>query len=223
MSPDLTTPDLFDPDLLEQPDRALPLTDGAVLLRGFAASLEAALLAALDQVAAVAPFRHMVTPGGYRMSVAMTNCGSAGWVTDRNGYRYDPVDPESGMNWPPMPEVFAGLARHAAAAAGFAAFAPDACLINRYQPGSLLSLHQDRNERDFAAPIVSVSLGLPAVFLFGGMRRADRPRRVGLAHGDVVVWGGPARLRFHGVMKLADGEHPVLGRQRVNLTLRQAL
>jgi alkylated DNA repair protein (DNA oxidative demethylase) len=216
-------PDLMTPDLFEQPDQELPLADGAVLLRGFAAFLETPLLAAVNQVAAVAPFRHMVTPGGYRMSVAMTNCGVAGWVTDRSGYRYDPVDPASGLNWPPMPEVIADLAKRAAATAGFADFAPDACLINRYEPGSQLSLHQDRNERDFGAPIVSVSLGLPAVFLFGGMRRSDRPRWVALAHGDVIVWGGPARLTFHGVMKLADGEHPVLGRQRLNLTLRQAL
>ncbi|MEA2743733.1 MAG: oxidative demethylase [Acetobacteraceae bacterium] len=212
------TPDLFAP-----PDDDLPLGEGAVVLRGFAKSVAAPLLAALDRVAAAAPFRHMITPGGYRMSVAMTNCGTAGWVTDRSGYRYDPIDPETGMAWPSMPEVFADLANRAAAQAGFAGFASDACLINRYQPGTQLSLHQDRNERDFSAPIVSVSLGLPAVFLFGGMKRSDRPRRVPLTHGDVVVWGGPTRLAFHGIMKLTDGEHPVLGRQRLNLTFRRAL
>jgi alkylated DNA repair protein (DNA oxidative demethylase) len=211
------------PDLFEASDRAVKLAEGAVLLPGFARSAEPALLAALDQVVAAAAFRRMVTPGGYRMSVAMTNCGAAGWITDRRGYRYDPIDPDSGMGWPRMPAVFADLARRAAAAAGFAGFTPDACLINRYEPGTRLSLHQDRNERDFAAPIVSVSLGLPAVFLFGGLKRADRPRRVPLAHCDVVVWGGPARLTFHGVLPLADGEHPGLGRQRVNLTLRRAL
>jgi alkylated DNA repair protein (DNA oxidative demethylase) len=216
--PDPMTPDLFAP-----PEQDLPLGEGAVVLRGFAKSVAAPLLAALDRVAAAAPFRHMITPGGYRMSVAMTNCGTAGWVTDRSGYRYDPVDPETGMAWPSMPEVFADLANRAAAQAGFAGFASDACLINRYQPGTQLSLHQDRNERDFSAPIVSVSLGLPAVFLFGGMKRSDRPRRVPLTHGDVVVWGGPTRLAFHGIMKLADGEHPVLGRQRLNLTFRRAL
>jgi alkylated DNA repair protein (DNA oxidative demethylase) len=210
-------------DLFEAPGHDLALTDGAVLLRGFARSVEAPLLAALDVVVGVAPFRHMVTPGGYRMSVAMTNCGAAGWVTDRSGYRYDPIDPASGRNWPAMPPVFADLATRAAAVAGFDAFAPDACLINRYDPGAQLSLHQDRNERDFGAPIVSVSLGLPATFLFGGTRRSERPRRVPLLHCDVVVWGGPARLSFHGIMKLADGEHPILGRQRINLTLRQAL
>jgi alkylated DNA repair protein (DNA oxidative demethylase) len=211
------------PDLFDLPDRDVPLADGAVLLRGFARSVEAPLLAALDQVVTRAPFRHMVTPGGYRMSVAMTNCGAAGWITDRSGYRYEPIDPASGMNWPAMPDAFADLAGRAAEVAGFAEFAPDACLINRYDPGSQLSLHQDRNERDFGAPIVSVSLGLPATFLFGGTKRSDRPRRVAVAHCDVVVWGGPARLAFHGIMPLADGEHPVLGRRRLNLTLRQAL
>jgi alkylated DNA repair protein (DNA oxidative demethylase) len=215
--------DPMTPDLFEQPDGNLPLAKDAVLLLGFAQSVVAPLVAALDRVVVLAPFRHMVTPGGHRMSVSMTNCGAAGWVTDRSGYRYDPIDPESGMKWPPMPEVFADLAKRAAAAAGFDGFAPDACLINRYEPGSQLSLHQDRNERDFGAPIVSVSLGLPAVFLFGGMRRSDRPRRVALAHCDVAVWGGAARLAFHGVMPLADGEHSMLGRRRLNLTLRRAL
>lgn len=210
-------------DLFEPVSRDLALADGAMLLGGFARSIEAPLLAALADVIAAAPFRHMVTPGGYRMSVAMTNCGAAGWVTDRSGYRYDPVDPETGLRWPEMPAVFADLATRAASAAGFDGFVADACLINRYEPGARLSLHQDRNERDFGAPIVSVSLGLPATFLFGGLKRSDRPRRVPLVHGDVVVWGGPARLAFHGVMPLADGEHPLLGRQRINLTFRRAL
>jgi alkylated DNA repair protein (DNA oxidative demethylase) len=198
------------------------LGPGAVVLRGFAISDEAALLAALQDVVAKAPFRHMVTPGGFRMSVAMTNCGSFGWLTDKTGYRYDPVDPESGRNWPSMPDSFLRLAKDAAAQAGFDGFAPDACLINRYEPGAKLSLHQDKNERDFGEPIVSVSLGIPAVFLFGGSRRADRTRRVRLTHGDVVVWGGPARLRYHGVMALREGHHPLLGGHRVNLTFRKA-
>jgi alkylated DNA repair protein (DNA oxidative demethylase) len=156
------------------------------------------------------------------MSVAMTNCGAAGWVTDRTGYRYDRHDPESGRRWPAMPDVFAELAAQAAARAGFDGFAPDACLVNRYEPGTRLSLHQDKNERDFTAPIVSVSLGLPAVFLFGGLHRAETPRRVPLAHGDVVVWGGPARLRYHGVMPLETGQHPLMGGHRINLTFRKA-
>ncbi len=199
------------------------IVPGAVLLRGFAAADAPALVAAVRRIAAAAPFRHMVTPGGYTMSVAMTNCGRAGWVTDRTGYRYDAVDPETGRPWPKMPALFARLAVGAAAAAGLGDFGPDSCLINRYVPGARLTLHQDRNERDFTAPIVSVSLGLPATFLFGGLKRTDRPRRFRLESGDVVVWGGPARLAFHGVDVLADGEHPLTGHSRFNLTFRKAL
>ena len=203
--------------------RQEPLGEGALLLRGFAAQDTTALLRAIEHVAADAPFRHMITPGGFRMSVGMTNCGQAGWITDRRGYRYDARDPETRRPWPPMPDAFRRLAARAADAAGFAGFAPDACLINRYEPGARLTLHQDKNERDFVQPIVSASLGLPAVFLFGGLRRSDRPRRIALASGDVVVWGGPARLVFHGVDKLAEGEHPLTGACRINLTLRKAL
>ena len=200
-----------------------PLADGAVVLRGFARTLAPQLLDEIGVIIGRAPWRHMITPGGLRMSVAMTNCGQAGWVSDRTGYRYDQHDPLSGEPWPAMPAAFLDLATRAAADAGFAEFAPDACLINRYAPGTRLSLHQDRDERDLRAPIVSVSLGLPAVFLFGGLRRADRPARIRLAHGDVVVWGGPSRLAFHGVAPLADGDHPLLGRERINLTFRKAM
>ncbi len=198
------------------------LAIGAVLLRGFAFLNEAALLESLRDVTQMAPFRHMITPGGHRMSVGMTNCGTLGWVTDRTGYRYDGIDPESGERWPAMPASFLTLATSAAAAAGFPQFLPDACLINRYEPGAKLSLHQDKNERDFDAPIVSVSLGIPAVFLFGGMERGDKTRRVPVKHGDVAVWGGPARLRYHGVLPLKQGYHDVLGANRVNLTFRKA-
>jgi DNA oxidative demethylase len=198
------------------------LSVGAVLLRGFALLGETGLLDGLRDVIGAAPFRHMVTPGGHRMSVAMTNCGALGWVTDKTGYRYDAVDPESGERWPPMPEPFLKLAVGAAVEAGYSQFVPDACLINRYEQGAKLSLHQDKNERDYDAPIVSVSLGIPAVFLFGGMERGDKTRRVLLEHGDVVVWGGPARLRYHGVMPLKQGHHAVLGESRVNLTFRKA-
>lgn len=177
---------------------------------------------AVEQVTAAAPLRHLVTPGGYTMSVAMSNCGALGWVSDRTGYRYTRTDPLSGQPWPPMPDCFARLAGRAAAEAGFHDFRPDACLINRYEPGARLSLHQDRDERDFDAPIVSVSLGLPATFLFGGLARADSAARVPLVHGDVVVWGGVDRLRHHGVLPLADGEHPLLGAQRINFTFRKA-
>jgi alkylated DNA repair protein (DNA oxidative demethylase) len=196
------------------------LAEGAVLLRGFAFDRADALVGAVQEIVRAAPFRHMVTPGGFSMSVAMTNCGQAGWVTDRSGYRYDARDPETGQPWPAMPPVFGDLAMRAAEEAGFPGFNPESCLINRYEPGAGLSLHQDRNERDFGQPIVSVSLGLPAVFLFGGSKRADRPRRIPLQHGDVVVWGGPARLTFHGVAPLQDGDHPLLGHSRVNLTFR---
>lgn len=198
------------------------LCPGAMVLRRFALRDAAALLAALRRIEAEAPFRRMVTPGGFRMSVAMTNCGERGWVTDRTGYRYDPNDPESGKPWPPMPNVFLQLAQSAAADADFAGFEPDACLINRYEPGTRLSLHQDRNERDFTAPIVSVSLGIAAVFLFGGPQRSDKTVRVPVTHGDVVVWGGPARLHHHGVLPLKQGHHPLTGECRVNLTFRKA-
>ncbi len=201
----------------------MALGPGALLLRGFCAGIARELLAGLDRVTAAAPFRLMVTPGGFEMSVAMTNCGAAGWVTDRKGYRYAAADPESANPWPPLPPAFAELATRAAAAAGFDGFAADSCLVNRYAPGTKLSLHQDRNERDFAAPIVSVSLGLPATFLFGGERRADPQQRIPLAHGDVVVWGGASRLVFHGVAQLKDGDHPLTGPWRFNLTLRKAL
>lgn len=192
-----------------------------MLLRRFARPFEAELLPALRAIVKQAPFRHLITPGGHRMSVAMTNCGSVGWVSDDTGYRYDAIDPVSKLPWPAMPPVLRRLAAAAAADAGFNGFGPEACLINRYLPGAKLSLHQDKDELDFAAPIVSVSLGLPAIFLFGGPKRADKPNRYRLEHGDVVVWGGPSRLFFHGVAPLADGEHAVMGRQRINLTFRK--
>jgi alkylated DNA repair protein (DNA oxidative demethylase) len=156
------------------------------------------------------------------MSVAMTNCGPLGWITDRRGYRYTGIDPQAGVEWPPMPDCFARLAAEAALSAGFDDFAPDACLINRYLPGASLSLHQDKNEQDFRAPIVSVSLGMPATFLFGGHKRSDRPTRIPLVHADVVVWGGEDRLRFHGVAPLKENAHQHLGAQRINLTFRKA-
>ncbi|MHB1200583.1 MAG: DNA oxidative demethylase AlkB [Polaromonas sp.] len=198
------------------------IAPGAVLLRGFAGAVAEALIQAAEQVIAAAPLRHLITPGGRTMSVAMSNCGALGWTSSRTGYRYSRTDPLSGRPWPPMPACFVDLAAGAAAAAGFKAFRPDACLVNLYQPGARLSLHQDRDEGDMSAPIVSVSLGLPAVFLFGTLRRGDRPARYRLAHGDVAVWGGASRLAYHGVAPLAEGDHPCLGRQRINLTFRCA-
>ena len=220
MSASFLTVDLFEsvPDVRPSQEA---MAERAVLLRGFAKSFEGDLIADLRDIVAQAPFRHMVTPGGHQMSVAMTNCGCVGWVTDRTGYRYDAVDPESGKPWPAMPPSFRRLAGQAAAQAGFDGFSPEACLINRYQPGARMSLHQDKDETDFAAPIVSVSLGLPAIFLFGGLKRSDRPRRFRVEHADIAVWGGPTRLAFHGVAPLANGEHAVMGQQSINLTFRK--
>lgn len=215
------TTDLFDGVDEIRPARET-MAEGAMLLRGFARPIQHDLLTAIDGITRRAPFRHMSTPGGHQMSVAMTNCGSLGWVTDRSGYRYDGNDPESGRPWPEMPPIFRELAGQAAAQAGFAGFRPEACLVNRYEPGARLSLHQDRDEQNYDEPIVSVSLGLPAIFLWGGLKRSDKPARYRLEHGDVVVWGGPSRLVFHGVAPLAEGEHALLGRQRINLTFRKA-
>ena len=198
------------------------LCPGAVMLRRFAQKYETELFAGLKEVTAKAPFRHMVTPGGFRMSVAMTNCGAFGWITDETGYRYDRVDPETNATWPEMPDCFLKLASSAATEVGFDEFLPDACLINRYEPRSKLSLHQDKNERDFEQPIVSVSLGVSATFLFGGSRRNDETERIPVEHGDVIVWGGPARLRYHGVLALKEGFHPLAGGRRFNLTFRKA-
>lgn len=217
------TMDLFaDQSVAADAPRVECLADGAVVLRGFVAGVAAELWREIGGLIEAAPLRRMVTPGGLSMSVAMTNCGALGWVSDRSGYRYDPVDPDSGRAWPGMPAALQTIARTAAAAAGFPGFDPDACLINRYEPGTRLSLHQDRDEQDFSQPIVSVSLGLPAMFLFGGLKRRDRAVRVPLLHGDVVVWGGPSRLRHHGVLAIKDGWHPLTGACRVNLTFRRA-
>src|SRR5690606_16617354 len=210
------TLDLFDADSAQQ-----PICPGAVLLRGFALPRVVDILEALPTVEREAPFRHFVTPGGFRMSVANTCCGRYGWTSDRSGYRYSTQDPDSNRAWPPMPPVFAQLAREAAAEAGFAGFRPDSCLLNRYEVGTRLSLHQDKNEGDFSAPIVSVSLGVSATFLFGGEQRSIRPLRLPLQHGDVVVWGGPARLYFHGVAPLKADLHPLTGSCRINLTFRK--
>lgn len=198
------------------------LGEQAYILRGFALPYVPELLPALDSIQQASPFRHMVTPGGYVMSVALTNCGALGWTSDRRGYRYAALDPESGQAWPALPDAFLRLATTAAAEAGFDQFVPDACLINRYVPGTRLSLHQDKNENDFRAPIVSVSLGIPAMFLFGGHERSDKAQRVPLFHGDVAVWGGVDRLRYHGVMPLKEETHPLLGAQRINITFRKA-
>ena len=213
-------------DLFEDPPpdtRQTSIAPGAFLLHGFARDEAAALLLAVENIIAEAPLRHLVTPGGHIMSVGMSNCGPLGWVSDRSGYRYDTHDPLSGQPWPAMPAAWLDLANRAALQAGYENFKPSACLVNEYKPGNKLSLHQDKDEKDLRQPIVSVSLGLPAVFQFGSLRREDRPARWRLVHGDVVVWGGPARLAFHGVLPLADGEHALFGKRRINLTFRCAV
>ena len=215
------TPDLFAD---ERPDGGLrePLGAQAVVLRAYALPMLPDLWHTLQQLTAASPFRIMQTAGGRHMSAALSSCGSLGWVSDTFGYRYAARDPHTGQPWPAMPQELLQLGRQAAAEAGFAAFTPDTCLINRYLPGARMGLHQDRHERDFRQPIVSVSLGLPAVFLFGGLTRDAAVQRVPLFHGDVVVWGGVDRMRFHGVLPVKPGQHPLLGAQRINLTLRQA-
>jgi alkylated DNA repair protein (DNA oxidative demethylase) len=220
MSP--STLDLFADIAPEQPPRREQISEQACVLRGFALPWLDSLLVALDAILTAAPFRQMVTPGGFTMSVALSSCGALGWTTDRSGYTYTSKDPQTGQPWPAMPEVFFELAQAAAREAGFADFVPDSCLINRYVPGTKMSLHQDKDERSYAAPIVSVSLGLPATFLFGGFKRSDKSQRVALLHGDIVVWGGVDRLRYHGVLPIKDGYHPRLGEQRINFTFRTA-
>jgi alkylated DNA repair protein (DNA oxidative demethylase) len=215
------TADLF----ADSPDtdrRNEPLAPGAMVLRAFVLDDAACLVELIGALAAVSPFRHLVTPGGHTMSVAMTNAGSVGWVSDARGYRYAPVDPLTGQPWPAMPGLFMRIAAAAAAEAGFASFVPDACLINRYVTGSRLTLHQDRNEKRDSEPIVSVSLGVPAMFQFGGQGRGVPPLKIPLVNGDVVVWGGPSRMNYHGVLPLKASHHPLTGMDRLNLTFRSA-
>ncbi|MFL8991777.1 DNA oxidative demethylase AlkB [Pseudomonas sp. QLc11A] len=214
--------DLFADAEPEQEPRREQIGEQSYVLRGFALSWLERLLPALEAVLQAAPFRQMVTPGGFTMSVALSSCGTFGWTTDRSGYRYTRDDPQTGQPWPMMPEVFLQLAQAAAQTAGFSDFVPDSCLINRYIPGAKMSLHQDKDEHSYAAPIVSVSLGLPAMFLFGGFARSDKSQRIPLLHGDIVVWGGVDRLRYHGVLPIKDGCHPRLGEQRINFTFRTA-
>lgn len=214
------TPDLFADQPIEVTTERL--SEGAIVLRHFASAQAPDLLSEIEHITTVAPLRHMKTPGGHSMSVAMSCCGCWGWVTDAKGYRYQAEDPCSGAPWPIMPPVFASLARSAALAAGYGDFTPNACLINRYEPGAKMGLHQDKNEQDFSQPVVSVSLGLSQVFQFGGLTRSARPKNIPLAHGDVVVWGGPSRLRYHGVLTLKAGAHPLTGACRYNLTFRCA-
>lgn len=213
--------DLFS-DLEASDSRVIKLGTQAFVLSGFALGREPAILNALGQVINVAPLRSMTTPSGQKMSVKTTSCGHWGWVSDRRGYRYEEKDPTSGNSWPAMPPVFYDLAAEAAAQCEFKNFQPDACLINQYEIGAKMGLHQDKDETDFSKPIVSVSLGIPATFLFGGLARSERALRITLSHGDVVVWGGVDRLRYHGILPIKPDIHPVLGPCRFNLTFRRA-
>ena len=215
--------DLFD-NMTEQ---HVHIAEGAVLLRRFALTNEVSLLNDLKSIIAKSPLRHMVTPSGFTMSVAMTNCGKLGWVTDKKGYRYNALDPSTGEPWQAMPMSFMQLATQAAEVAGYANFVPEACLINQYQPAARMGLHQDKDEQDFSQPIVSVSFGVPARFLFGGLKRSDKPTKILLLHGDVVVWGGKSRLNYHGIMPLQatniqTNSHDAFGKCRFNLTFRKA-
>ena len=210
-------------NLFADENRSIQLAPGAMLLEGFALADATKLLAAINNIAEAAPLRQMIAPNGYRMSVAMTNCGNAGWVSDRKGYRYERNDPQTGKPWPEMPEILIRLAQKAASEAGYHDYLPDVCLINSYTPGAKLALHQDNDEEDFTAPIVSVSLGLPAIFLFGGMTRQQKPQKIPLQHGDVFVFGGQSRMAFHAVAPLKEGIHPLLEARRINLTFRKAL
>lgn len=208
-------------DLFETADKQEILKD-VVLLRGFVTSFEQELMPALTGVMQNAPFRHMTTPGGLAMSVTTSSCGDLGWVSDKKGYRYAAADPVTGKPWPQMPASFRQLAQQAAGTVGFEAFVPDSCLINRYAPGAKMGLHQDKDEQDFSQPIVSVSLGIPAVFQMGGFARNDKALKLTLYHGDVLVWGGESRLRFHGVLPVKAASHSDLGACRINLTFRKA-
>lgn len=200
------------------------VAEGAVLFGKYALPAADQLLTEIKRLSALSPFRKMLTPGGKRMSVSMTNCGRLGWISDDRGYRYSERDPVTNRDWPEMPESFRQLAKQASVAAGYFAFDPDCCLINRYEPGSRMSMHQDRDEKDQQAPIVSISLGLNARFLFGGLKREDATRCFLLTHGDVLVWGGPSRLCFHAIQTikediLPEGVHEMC---RYNLTFRKA-
>lgn len=213
----MNSPSLF------QSSTEIQIASGAVLLKNFIGDEDVNLLVAVNEVMAISPPRKMVTPYGHLMSVAMSNAGQVGWLSDRKGYSYRATDPITGTFWPEMPSIMQAIATRAAAQAGYAQFVPDACLINVYSAGAKMALHQDRDEQDFTQPIVSMSLGLPATFLFGGLQRSDKPKKIMLEHGDVIVWGGESRLNFHGVAPLPSGDHPLLGQTRINLTFRKAL
>lgn len=219
---DSQTIDLF-AEMKEINPKRVELGEEAMILRGYASDIAVDLFNDINAIISESPLRKMQTPNGYTMSVQTTSCGSFGWVSDAKGYRYERNDPLTRQPWPAMPSSFIKLANQAASEAGFNNFVPDCCLINHYQAGTKLSLHKDKDERDFTAPIVSVSLGLPAIFLFGGLNRSDPTQRYKLEHGDIAVWGGKSRLVYHGIQPLIDGNHPLTGHSRINITFRKVL
>lgn len=210
--------DLFD----DQLPKKTRIAEGAYWLRGHALPAADLLWAELRKHFATYPPQQMFTPMGYKMSVRSTSMGDAAWVGTKKGYGYASIDTAINQALPPLPSTFLSLANHAATEAGYNDFTPDSCLINCYDIGSKMGLHQDKDERDFNQPIVSVSLGIPATFLFGGAKRSDKPTQIPLTHGDVVVWGGASRLFYHGVQTIKPNKHPLLGELRCNLTFRKA-
>lgn len=180
------------------------------------------LMVQVERITKVSPFRKMMTPNGHYTGVALTNCGDFGWTSDRNEYRYSSSDPLNNQPWLAIPESFKALAKNAAHVAGFKDFEPDACLINQYLIGTKLGSHQDKNEKDFSQPIVSVSIGLSAVFQIFGNQRAGQAINYRLYDGDVVVWGNSARLCYHGVRTLSAAELDPTCQQRINITFRKS-
>ena len=225
--------DLFENDLFGSPvEQQVHIAEGAMLLRQFVQQNKNALLdettvlADLNCILENSPLRKMTTASGFTMSVAMTNCGKLGWVSGSNGYMYSSIDPETAQPWPAMPPALLEAATRIARQAGYPGFLPDACLINRYLAGAQMGLHQDRDEKDFSQPIVSLSIGLSARFIIGGLDSAAgrnaHTQSVVLKHGDAIVFGAAARLMFHGVLSLKPGHHPLVGNSRINLTFRVA-
>ncbi len=201
---------------------SIQISPDAVLFKAALKPVASSLLEEIRTISGANPFRQRKTPGGQLMSAAMTNCGAWGWVTDADGYRYSDIEPETGRTWLPIPAVWIQWVNLFCQRAGLGTFNPDACLINRYAPGAGMGLHQDKDEKDLAIPIVSFSLGAPVLFRWGGLNRQEPVSEFLLEHGDVLVWGGADRMRFHGVKKLRRYQHPLTGHYRYNLTFRQS-
>lgn len=216
------TDSCIDGDVWLKPQTTVLLAEGAMVLRRFATPVVVALMEGVEAVVAQSPLRRLIVPNGRPMRIEMTNCGLVGWVNIDGRYRYSRVDPLTGRSWPGMPATFRRIAGAAASAAGYPDFQPAVCIINRYAVGADLQMHQDRDDTQDRQPVVSVSLGLPAIFHFGGQGRGEKPLTIPLDDGDVVVWGGASRMHRHGVAPVAPGVHPRTGAYRYNLTFRTA-